>query len=168
MITPAHARTMARYNSWQNANIYAAASKLPDDARKADRGAFFGSIHATLNHLLWADHMWLARFGLMQPPHAKTIADGLEQFASWEGLKSERGKFDAVIERWTDDLKQSDLEGDLYWHSATAGKDVVTPRWIALTHFFNHQTHHRGQVHCLITGFGVKPERTDLPFLPGV
>lgn len=168
MITPQHAQTMARYNSWQNANLYGTASGLKDEDRKADRGAFFGSIHATLNHLLWADHMWLVRFKLKEPPRAKNIAEGLVQYSDWDTLWAERQKLDAFIETWTHGLKASDLEGDLIWFAASAQKDMVTPMWIAITHLFNHQTHHRGQVHCLITGLGGKPERTDLPFLPGL
>lgn len=168
MITPQYAQTMARYNAWQNANIYGAASGLNDADRKADRGAFFGSIHATLNHLLWADHMWLVRFKLKEPPLAKNIAEGLVQYSDWDRLWAERQKLDAFIETWTTGLSDAVLAGRLNWYSATAGKEMVTPMWIAVTHFFNHQTHHRGQVHCLITGLGGRPERTDLPFLDGV
>lgn len=168
MITPAYAQTMARYNTWQNANLYGAASALSDEQRKADRGAFFKSIHATLNHLLWADHMWLVRFKLREPPHAKTISEGLEQYGSWDELKRARAELDAFIESWTARMTLADLEGDLKWFAASAQKDMVTPMWVAVTHFFNHQTHHRGQVHCMITGLGGKPDRTDLPFAPGV
>ena len=168
MITPAYAQTMARYNTWQNANLYGAAGALTDEQRKADRGAFFKSIHATLNHLVWADHMWLVRFKVKEPPRAKNIAEGLEQFASFEELSAARAALDAFIEDWTQGLSPGDLDGDLAWFAASAQKDMLTPMSVALTHFFNHQTHHRGQVHCLITGWGGKPERTDLPFLPGV
>lgn len=168
MITPAHAQTMARYNTWQNANIFGAASKLTDEQRKADRGAFFKSIHATLNHLVWADHMWLVRFKVKEPPRAKNIAEGLAQYPDWEDLTRARAGLDAFIETWADALSPSDFEGDLEWFAASARMDMVTPKWVAITHFFNHQTHHRGQVHCLVTGYGVMPERTDLPFAPGV
>ncbi len=168
MITPAYAQTMARYNTWQNANLYGAAAKLPDQERKADRGAFFGSISATLNHVLWADHMWLVRFKVQEPPRAKNIAEGLAQYPVWEELASERVKLDAFIEDWASGLRQADLEGDLKWYAASAQKDMVTPMWVAITHFYNHQTHHRGQVHCLLTSLGGKPERTDLPFAPGI
>src|SRR5690606_4695511 len=61
MITPEYARLFARYNCWQNKSLYDAASALSDDERKAKRGAFFGSIHATLNHLLWGDQIWMSR-----------------------------------------------------------------------------------------------------------
>ena len=86
MISAPYVQTMARYNVWQNANIYEAAGRLPDAARKENRGAFFGSIHATLNHILWADQTWLSRFGGSPRPAAQTIAEGLTQFGDWDVL----------------------------------------------------------------------------------
>ena len=62
MIAPAYCQLMARYNRWMNERLYALCAGLDDDERKRDRGAFFGSIHGTLNHLLWGDRMWLGRF----------------------------------------------------------------------------------------------------------
>lgn len=168
MITPAYVETMARYNTWQNANIYGAAALLDDAQRKADRGAFFKSIHATLNHILWADQMWLMRFKVAPQPRAKNIPDSLEQYAVWEELASERKRLDAVIEDWSRRVTAADLSAELNWYSAGAARDMVTPMAVAVTHFFNHQTHHRGQAHCLLTGYGAKPEKTDLPFMPGV
>lgn len=165
MITPAYAQTMARYNVWQNDNIYRSAAKLRDEERNSSRGAFFGSIHATLNHILWADQMWLVRFKAASPPRAKNIAEGLVQFPAWDDLAAERNKLDAAITGWAERLTEANLAEDLNWYSAGAARDMVTPMTIAVTHFFNHQTHHRGQVHCLLTGLGVKPGLTDLPFL---
>lgn len=168
MITAAYAQTMARYNAWQNQNLYEAAALLQDAERKADRGAFFGSIHATLNHLVWADHFWLHRFKVKERPIPKTITDGLTQYTAWEDLRAARRDLDAFIEVWAGQLRESDLAEPLTWYAASAQRDMVTPMWVAVTHFFNHQTHHRGQVHCLITGLGGKPHRTDLPFLPAL
>lgn len=169
MITPSYAQTMARYNTWQNANIYGAADKLTDEQRKENRGAFFGSIHATLNHILWADQMWLVRFKASPSPAptAKSIAQGLEQYANWQELRVARSALDAYIEDWASRLTPEQLSQDLHWFAASAQKDMVTPMAIAVAHVFNHQTHHRGQAHCLITGFGGMPDRTDLPFAPG-
>lgn len=168
MITPAYAQTLARYNTWQNQNLYEAAARLSDEQRKQDRGAFFGSIHATLNHLLWADQMWLMRFGVLPAPVAKTIPEGLVQFGDWETLRGQRLRLDSIIQDWADGLVAGDLSGDLNWHPASIGRDMVTPRALAIAHFFNHQTHHRGQVHALITAGGVRPGSTDLAFMPGV
>ncbi|HMN36985.1 MAG TPA: DinB family protein [Hyphomicrobium sp.] len=169
MITPAYVQTMARYNTWQNANIYGAADKLSDGQRRENRGAFFGSIHATLNHLLWADQMWMVRFKVAPTPApaARNIAEGLEQYARWDELSEARKALDAFIENWASRITPADLAGGLQWYAASAQRDMVTPMAIAVTHLFNHQTHHRGQAHCLITGLGGKPDRTDLPFVPG-
>lgn len=164
MITPGYAQAMAHYNMWQNANIYAAADAVGDAGRKQDRGAFFGSIHATLNHVLWADRMWLMRFGAAERPSAKSISEGLSQFEDWDALRVERRNFDEVIQAWADNLQPSDLAGDLTWFSAGAGRELTSPRALLVMHLFNHQTHHRGQVHALLTGLGVKPGITDLPF----
>jgi uncharacterized damage-inducible protein DinB len=163
MITPAYALTMARYNTWQNQNIYKAAARLGDSDRKAHRGAFFGSIHATLNHILWADQIWLSRFGPSPPPPVLTIDDSLAMFDSFEDLTAARIAFDKVIEGWAGTLTADALAGDLEFHSASLGETRVRPRAVLVMHLFNHQTHHRGQVHTLLTGFGVQPAAaTDL------
>ena len=166
MISVPYVQTMARYNSWQNTNIYEAAGQLTDEARKENRGAFFGSVHATLNHILWADQMWLMRFSAAPRPAAKSIAEGLTQFENWEHLTEERRRFDAAIQDWANGLDPSALEGNLTWYSAGAGRELTSPKALLITHVFNHQTHHRGQVHALLTGLGVKPGITDLPFGP--
>lgn len=166
LITPRYVQAMARYNVWQNRNIYECAARLGDAERRADRGAFFGSIHATLNHILWADQMWLMRFGAAEPPAGRSIQEGLSQFEDWATLEAERLRFDGVIERWAETLSSADLAGELVWFSGSAGRELQTPRALAVAHLFNHQTHHRGQVHAMLTGYGIKPGATDLPFGP--
>jgi len=166
MISAAYVQTMARYNTWQNQNIYQAAASLSDAQRKENRGAFFGSIHATLNHILWADQIWMSRFGAGPGPTAPTIQGGLTQHETWDALGQERSRFDAHIQSWADSLGPLDLDGDIRWGSATTGRDMTAPKALLVTHLFNHQTHHRGQVHAMLTGFGVKPGITDLPFGP--
>lgn len=166
MIDVAYPRMMARYNRWQNRSLYAAASTLDDTARKADRQAFFGSIHGTLNHLLWADQNWMRRFADTPPPRAQSLRDSVSMCESWDQLKSERAAFDRVIERWADGLRPEELEGDLTYFSATAGRTITKSRPMLVVHMFNHQTHHRGQVHCMLTQCGASPEDTDLPLLP--
>jgi uncharacterized damage-inducible protein DinB len=166
MITPDYARLLARYNRWQNESLYRAAGALPDADRRQERGAFFGSIHATLNHLLWADQVWMSRLAGTPTPAAASIAQSLGQYPNWDELTAERVRFDAVILDWADTLHPKDLEGELTWHSGAIGREVKKPRWQAVVQLFNHQTHHRGQVHCLLTQFGAKPEATDIPFMP--
>jgi uncharacterized damage-inducible protein DinB len=116
MIDSGYVQHMARYNRWQNESLYAVADTLPDPERRKDRGAFFGSIHETLNHLLWADQLWMSRFaGTPKPvggiPQSVSIRD------SWDELKRDRTEFDATILRWAESLDPRWLEGDLTWFS---------------------------------------------------
>jgi uncharacterized damage-inducible protein DinB len=164
MITPDYMRAMAQYNRWQNENLYGAADGLTDAQRKQQRGAFFGSMHGTLNHLLWADQMWMSRLAGTPKPTVSGIPESLAMFESWDDLKRERQAFDQVIIDWTGCVDPEWLTGDLTWYSATMGREAARPRWLLVTHMFNHQTHHRGQVHCLLTQLGAKPGTTDLPF----
>jgi uncharacterized damage-inducible protein DinB len=166
MITPAYAQLMARYNVWQNASLYGAASTLTDDARKLDRGAFFGSIHGTLCHLVFGDQAWMHRFAGTPPPKAKSIAEATNAIQSWDELSSERRACDAMISQWAAALEPAWLEGDLTWYSGAMGRDITRPRAALVAHMFNHQTHHRGQVHAMLTAAGATPEATDIPFMP--
>jgi uncharacterized damage-inducible protein DinB len=165
MIGKDHAQTMARYNGWMNDKIYAACAELPDAERKRDRGAFFKSIHGTLNHILWGDQIWLHRFGAAPKPKAAGIPESVGQFADFAELRRERAAFDRVILDWAAALDPAWLAGDLAYFSAAWNRQVVKPKWLLVTHLFNHQTHHRGQVHCLLTQSGLKPGDTDLPFM---
>jgi uncharacterized damage-inducible protein DinB len=164
MITPAYVRTMAAYNRWQNENLYGAAEALSDEVRKQQRGAFFGSIHATLNHLVWGDQIWMSRFAGTPRPKADGIPNSLNMYESWEDLKRERAAFDEVIIGWAEKLDPAWLEGNLTWYSGGAKRELSMPKGLLVAHMFNHQTHHRGQVHCMLTQCGAKPGATDLPF----
>ena len=141
-------RTMARYNRWMNERVYERCEKLPDAERKTDRGAFFRSIHGTLNHLLLGDRLWLSRF-LSREFRVSTLAD--ELYADFAELRRERAKTDAEILEWVETLDEGSF-----------------PLWFAVQHFFNHQTHHRGQVTTLLMQAGVDPGVTDLLWLPGM
>jgi uncharacterized damage-inducible protein DinB len=164
MITVDYARTMADYNRWQNENLFGAADRLSDAQRKEQQGAFFGSIHGTLNHLLWGDQIWMSRFAGTPRPKAPGIPESVAMYDSWDELKRERQAFDRVIVDWAERLDPAWLEGDLTWFSGVSGREMTKPKWLLVTHMFNHQTHHRGQVHCLLTQCGGKPGVTDLPF----
>ncbi|TFH21432.1 MAG: damage-inducible protein DinB [Myxococcales bacterium] len=166
MISPEYVRTLADYNRWQNESLYGAAAGLPEEERRRQRGAFFGSIHATLNHVLWADQIWMSRLVGSTPPPAPNIAASTTQFERWEDLERERRAYDEVIVRWAEGVTAGSLEGELSWFSKAMGRDLTHPRWLLVTHMFNHQTHHRGQVHCMLTAAGRKPDDTDLPFKP--
>ena len=165
MIDAAYARRMARYNRWQNENLYGTADRLSDEARRQERGAFFGSIHATLSHLLWGDGMWMSRFADVPRPSGG-IPESVSLYPDWDALKAERAKMDAIILAWADRLDDGWLAGDLTWFSGAVKREVSKPRWELVTHFFNHQTHHRGQVHAMLTAAGCKPGDTDLFIMP--
>jgi uncharacterized damage-inducible protein DinB len=164
MIGTGYIKRMARYNSWQNENLYSCADRLSDQARRHDRGAFFGSIHGTLNHLLWADEIWMSRFCGTPRPQG-SIPESTSLRAGWDELKRDRAAFDEKIIAWADSLAESDVAGDLTYYSGSVKRDVTAPKWVIFTHFFNHQAHHRGQVHCMLTQAGIRPSDTDLPFL---
>ncbi len=158
-------RAMARYNHWQNRNLLDAADTLTDAARRVDRGAFFGSIFGTLNHLLWGDMVWMSRFAGWEAP-AIGIPDSPGLHDSWDNYKTARLQADDGIRAWADALTAQDLEGELGWYSAVAGAEVSRPRGLLIQHVFNHQTHHRGQVHAMLTAAGAQPGATDLAFMP--
>jgi len=163
VITPAHARAMAAYNAEMNRRLYAAAATLTDAQRREEAGAFFGSIHGTLCHLLWGDRVWMSRFAGWDRP-AGGIADSPRLVAEWAALSEARVEADAAMLTWARGLTPADLDGDLTWFSGATGREMRRPRWLLITHMSNHQTHHRGQAHALLTRFGAKTLDTDLPW----
>jgi uncharacterized damage-inducible protein DinB len=164
MIPPTFAQKMARYNAWQNESLYAAADTLSDEARRADRGAFFKSIHGTLSHLLWADTMWMSRIAGGPNPNVP-LGESASFRADWAALKQERAAMDAGLIAWADGLDEAALDGDFSWYSGAKQTDIVKPRRLVVVHIFNHQTHHRGQVHAMLTAAGARPKDTDLIFM---
>ena len=165
MIEISYAWRMARYNRWQNDNLYTVADGLSDGERRCDRGAFFGSIHGTLNHLLWADRMWMSRFSDWPRPGCG-IGESPTLVPDWSELKRERRAADARLIEWADGLDPDWIKADLTWFSGATGSNVTKPRWQLVMHLFNHQTHHRGQVHAMLTQAGGKPHETDLFIMP--
>lgn len=165
MITVEYLRLMARYNAWQNASLYGAADTLSDEERKADRGAFWRSIHGTLCHIVWGDSVWAWRLG-----GYPVVTVGIKQsgalITDWAELAARRRALDAETVAWMARLTDVDLAGDLAWHSAAMGREVRKPRALLYAHMFNHQTHHRGQAHAMLTAAGANPDDTDLPFMP--
>ena len=165
MISTDYCRWMARYNRWQNKSLYGAAGGLDDAARREDRGAFFGSIQGTLSHLLWGDETWMSRLSDGVAP-AIALKDSPGYVPEWEVLQRARKALDDRIVAWTETLDDAGLAGDLTWFSGVLGREVSVPRALCVTHFFNHQTHHRGQVHAMLTAAGARPEDTDLFMMP--
>lgn len=159
MITPAFAATMAGYNRWMNERIYECCERLTDAQRKEDVGAFFRSIHGTLNHLLLADKLWLGRFTGV--PFAARALDQ-ELHADFGVLREERAATDAAIVAWVDTLTGPTLAGELSYRSMVNPEPRRVALALAVAHFFNHQTHHRGQVTTLLSQREIDPGVTDL------
>jgi uncharacterized damage-inducible protein DinB len=161
MITPAYVRTMAAYNAEMNRRLFAAAGRLSDAERRAPRGAFWGSIHGTLTHILWGDQQWMSRFDGWPKP-ATPIKESARMIEDFAELAATREVADAGIARWADKVDNQWLGDDMVWFSGAANREVRAPKRLLVTHFFNHQTHHRGQAHALLTAAGQATGDTDL------
>ncbi|MBY6152635.1 DinB family protein [Vannielia litorea] len=159
-------RMMARYNAWQNEQLMVAVRRIPAAELTADRGAFFGSILGTLNHIVWGDLLWMSRFDRGPGPECsqKESAACFPTAGAWEAA---RFQLDGRIKIWAAGLKEVALVGDLSWYSKDYDAHYRKPMGVCVTQLFNHQTHHRGQVHAMLTSIGVDPGVTDVPFLPG-
>lgn len=167
MIEPGYVRMMARYNAWQNRQLSDALDGVPLDVLRADHGAFFGSILGTLNHILWADRMWMSRLAPdLQAAPMGGIDKSTELCPTFGGWDAERFAMDGVLTRWAKGLHSVDLVGDLIWFSGASGAEVTRPLAACVIHMFNHQTHHRGQVHAMLTKSNIKAPVSDLVFMP--
>jgi uncharacterized damage-inducible protein DinB len=154
-----HFAMMAGYNAWSNERLYDVAAQLSDADYHADRGAFFKSVHGTLNHLLVADRIWMKRFtGEGEAPNR---LDAI-LFERFEDLRTARRTEDERIVAYIDTLSEADLAGSIRYRTIVNATNIEQPLTPALMHFFNHQTHHRGQVHCLLTGLGLDAPSLDL------
>jgi uncharacterized damage-inducible protein DinB len=157
-----YARTMARYNHAMNERLYECSARLPDERRKRDAGAFFKSIHGTLNHLLLGDRVWMGRFvGPVFTPK------GLDQelYADFGELRRERARTDDAIDAWVATLTDERLRSELQYMSIVNPAPRRMPMALAVAHFFNHQTHHRGQLTTLLMQEGIDPGVTDLMWI---
>ncbi len=163
MISADYARTLAAYSRWMNERLYELSATVPDAERKRNAGAFFKSIHGTLNHLLLGDRIWLGRF--FGEPFVVASLDQ-ELYADFAQLRLERRATDNVIARWAASLSDADLALDLTYTSMVNPQLRRHPLWIGVTHFFNHQIHHRGQLTTLLSQRGIDPGVTDLIWLP--
>lgn len=177
MITSEYVLTMATYNQWINARVYAAARELPPQELRAQRKAFFGSIIGTLNHIVVGDTIWLKRFATH--PSAFVSLDPIRQlqrpaalnqilFENLGDLFERRELIDAAILGWANELTESDL-AQVVVYTRMSGAVARKPLRSLLVHFFNHQTHHRGQATTLLSQAGVDVGVTDiLALMPDV
>jgi uncharacterized damage-inducible protein DinB len=157
-----HFAMFAAYNRWCNERLYEAAAKLSDADYRAPRGAFFGSLHGTLNHLLVADRVWMNRFTSEGPSGYRLDQILFEDLA---GLGAARIEEDERIIAYVDALTESDLAATISYRTIASPMDVTQPLAPALAHFFNHQTHHRGQAHTLLTIAGGNPAAPSLDLI---
>lgn len=160
-----YAVLMARYNRWQNDNLMKAASTLSPNERQEDRGAFFSSIEATFSHLLWGDTIWMSRFAGTPPPTGG-IPDSTSLISDWGQFQAERVLMDETILQWAKHVDADWFDGDLRWYSGAIKSEISKPKPLLVVQLFNHQTHHRGQIHAMLTAAGARPGDTDVPFMP--
>ena len=166
MIDTQYTRIMTRYNRWMNATIYDACAKLSDAERKRDLGAFFKSIHGTLNHLLLTDTMWLKRF---RSEPLNFVSLDQEVCADFADLRAARLRTDEEIDAFIATLNDARLRENFTYRTTLAPHvDRTVPIALVFMHMFNHQAHHRGQVTTLLKQLGVDPGITDLPWMPGL
>jgi len=158
MLKP-HFEQFAAYNRWANRRLYGDSAPLPDDSRKRELGLFFRSLHGTLNHVLVADRIWLRRLTGEGPQPERLNQILFEDFSE---LRAAREQEDERIIRFVAGLSEADLDATFEYRTI-AGKPNVQRRADTLAHFFNHQTHHRGQAHAALTILGVaEPAPLDL------
>ncbi|HUP29151.1 MAG TPA: DinB family protein [Usitatibacter sp.] len=163
MIRASYVQAMARYGAWMNERLYGSCARLTDEQRKEDVGAFFRSIHGTLNHLLLGDRVWMSRFTGTQFK-VNSLAD--ELYADFDQLRAEREATDLEISRWAKSVTDAELQGELTYMSIVDPAPRSYPMGLVVAHFFNHQTHHRGQLTTLLFQRGIDPGVTDLIWMP--
>src|SRR4051812_48745194 len=163
MITRAWCTTMARYNAWMNARLYALCATIDDAERRRDRGAFFKSIHSTLNHVVYGDLAFLSRF-TGDPAEVPPL--GVDLYPDFESLRAVREALDARIEAWSATLDPEWLATDPTYTTKVDGRTRTLPRLLMVTHLFNHQTHHRRQLTTLLSQLGLDIGPPALPFMP--
>ena len=165
-----HYSGMARYNAWMNEKLLTVCDTLSDAELRSNQGLFFKSVLATLNHLLLADRAWMLRFTKDRERYVSRNADGsviqitgLDHmlYSDWEAFKAERRKTDADIDAWVEELDEQSLLEHIVYKTST-GLEFDHPMWQAVSHLFNHQTHHRGQVTAALTRLGKDPGVTDI------
>lgn len=158
MSTPAHFQMLARYNRAANERLYEAVAALDDTAYRKDRRAFFTSIHGTLNHILVGDRIWLTRFEGGTAPLGGLDAILYDEF---DALRAARIAEDDRIDHFAESLSQAALDAD-FESINSGGVRYVDPLKQLVTHMFNHQTHHRGQVHHMLSDAGIDPPSLDM------
>ncbi len=163
MIDTQYCQLMAEYNVWMNSKLYLACASLPETVLREDKGAFFKSIYLTLNHITYSDLAFLSRF-TGEPEQVPPL--GQDLFGGFHQLTQERKLIDTRLSKWAIGLTPQWLEQTLTYVSKVDGSKRTAANWVLVTHLFNHQIHHRGQLTTLLTQLGLDLGSTDLPFMP--
>jgi len=163
MIDRAYCTLMAGYGRWQNEQLLAACASLDDSVRKRPDNSFFGSIHGTLNHLIFGDLGWMTRFETGQ---SVPFGPREEFHTDFGELREARRALDSRILAWAETIDEAWLAAPFRWTSRISGQAYERPAWQLVVHLFNHQTHHRGQLTDQLARLGVDYGITDLPAMP--
>ncbi len=155
-----HFGILAGYNAWANGRLYACVEQIDSDAYRKDCGAFFGSIEATLNHLLVTDKIW--RHRLSELPETGYSLDQVLFDNDFPGLELARKEEDEKIVGFILGLSEADLDSTIAYRRASTPELKQQVIWSALAHWFNHQTHHRGQVHAMLSRVSGNAPELDL------
>lgn len=163
MITSEYCRVMADYNMWMNERLFELCRSIDDAERKNDKAVFFGSIHGTLNHILYGDLAFMSRF-TGNPAVVPEL--GIELHDDFNDLWQSRSSLDNRICGWSSELTAGWLEEKLTYTSKVDGITRIVPQWVLVVHMMNHQTHHRGQITTVLSQMGLDVGTTDIPFMP--
>lgn len=166
MIRKEYVLLMARYNTWQNNQLRSVFKVMEEAELTLDRGAFFGSIFGTMNHILWGDTMWMSRFCKDVPPPSVPGPLSAEFTPSYGVWDAERFRLDGRLRIWAQALSNMDMHGDESWFSGAMNQQVTQPKAVCVAHVFNHQTHHRGQMSQMLKAAGQTPAVSDIIFMP--
>ncbi len=153
---------MARFNAWANGRLYGCVAGISDQAYREDRKAYFGSIHNTLNHLLVVDRLWTHR--IEGSDHGIKSLDQI-LYGDFESLRAARKTEDAALIDLVDGLSEEELRGPVTYRRMIGDGPHTTRRDHILITLYNHQTHHRGQVHAMLTQQGIDPPHLDVIYL---
>lgn len=153
---------MAEYNSQMNDRLYSICESLSNENLVSDVGLFFGSVQKTLDHILYGDMSWLLRFEGKEELVPEIDEQLHENFSS---LKRARLEWDHRIIDWSKTVTEEWLSEDFSYTSKVDGNIRTRKAWLLVTHMFNHETHHRGQLTAALKSMGHDFGVTDLPFL---
>lgn len=163
MIDATYCMIMAEYNQWMNHKLYSLCASIPDAERKQDNKAFFKSIHSTLNHIMYGDLAFMSRL----TGHPKQVPElGEDIHTNFDDLREARSDLDVRILNWAATVSEDWLGENLTYESKVDGKHRTLPKWVIVTHMFNHETHHRGQITTLLSQMELDIGSTDIPFMP--